>query len=333
MRRLSEARYLTPILAFVALAWGQNALGSPGHGGAIGGMELSPDGRYVVLSRTQDGATFLYKVALDSGSAIRLTTGSAGFETSPSYSPDGKQIGFAYTAQRGQPSRIYVMDADGKTPHPLYTAPVNGNDFFPRFAPDDSIYFARTAFFGNYSPIARPSLHEWDIYSVNARDGQVRQITNKRLYRVTEPSLSRDGKKMLFSVETENGSQLQLYSLDSHAPPKVFQPQVRNAPGSPVYGSAALSPDGESVIFMAASEGGVQGFDYDVYRLALRNGAIERLTTHNGYATNLSVSDDGKTAVFLRWSSSYGRTPAFSTAYLLDVTSKRISALPISGSR
>ncbi len=326
------AGFATLAIAFAAFAWGQNAWERSNNGGAIGGMTLSPDGQYLVLSRSQNGSTHLYKVALESGSSTRLTSASAGFETSPSYSPDGKQIAFAFTAQRGQPSRIFVMGADGSNPHPLYTTKADGNDFFPRFAPDGTVYFARSSFFGHYSPIARPSLHEWDIYSVNPEDGQLRQITNKRFYRVSEPSLSRDGKKMLFSVETETGSQLQLYSLDSQAPPSILQPHVPHEPSSPIYAGAALAPDGQTVIFMAASQG-ARAFDYDVYRVDLASNAVEKLTTANGYSTNLCVSSDGSRAVFLRWSSKYGGTPTVSTVYLLDLLSKRLSALPITGTR
>jgi Tol biopolymer transport system component len=63
-------------------------------------------------------------------------------------------------------------------------------------------------------------------------------------------------------------------------------------------------PDGKSILFMAASDG-KHGYDYDVYRLDLGTGTLERLTNGNGYATDLKVSADGNTAVFLKWHSDW----------------------------
>lgn len=319
--------------ALIAFTWAQSASEKADHGGAIGSVTFSPDGQSVLLSRSQADSEFLYKVALDSGTATRLTSASSGYENSPSYSSDGKRIAFAYAAQRGEHSRIFLMDANGANPQPLFSSDANADDFFPRFAPTGKmIYFARSAFFGHYSPIARSSLHEWDIYATDIDARNVRPLTNERFYEVSEPSLSSDGKKMLFSVETQAGSQLHIYSLDSDAPLAVLQPHVPNEPRSPIYANAVLAPDGRSIVFLAATQG-TKAFDYDVYRLDLASNAVEKLTTANGYATNLCLSIDGKNAVFLRWSSKYGSTPTVSRMYLLDLTTKRVTALPITGTR
>jgi hypothetical protein len=44
-----------------------------------------------------------------------------------------------------------------------------------------------------------------------------------------------------------------------------------------------------------------------------------RLTNGNSYATDLKVSADGRTAVFLRWRFDWHGTPVKSEVYLLDV--------------
>jgi TolB protein len=223
------------------------------------------------------------------------------------------------------------MNANGGTPRPLFLSDSTVDALYPKFA-DRKIYFAKSEFFGSYSPIARPSQHEWDIY-VAGIDGQdVQPLTKQRFYQITEPSLTSDGKKLLVSVESEAGSQMRIYSLDSDAAPVVLQPHVPKEPRSPIYADAAFASDGRSIVFLGASQG-AKAFDYDVYRLDLGSNGVEKLTSANGYATHLRLSPDGKSAAFLRWSSTYGSLPTASRMYLLDLTTHSLKALPITGIR
>ena len=84
---------------------------------------------------------------------------------------------------------------------------------------------------------------------------------------------------------------------------------------------------------MAASNGKLpwNGFDYDVYRVDIETGALERLTKGNCYASDLKVSADGKTAAFLKWRSDWRETPVRSELYLLDVQSHKLTSLRVSG--
>ena len=83
---------------------------------------------------------------------------------------------------------------------------------------------------------------------------------------------------------------------------------------------------------MAAGDG-KKSFDYDVYREELASNATEKFTTSNGYATDLCVSRDGKTAVFLRWTSRWGSLPNLSRLYTLDLATKRVAAVDVTGTR
>jgi Tol biopolymer transport system component len=319
-------------VGLIAFTWGQSTLEKARNGGAIGSFALSPDGRAILLSRREKDWAFLYIVSLDSGAAARLTRASAGFESSPSFSPDGKQIAYALTEEQGGHSRIFVMDTKARDPRPLFPSTADADDLFPKYAPNGRIYFARAGYFGQYSPIARPSLHEWDVYTVDPDGKDVRPLTNQRFYQMSEPSLSSDGKRILFSVETEFGSQLQIYTPDSTTPVAVLQPHVPNEPTHPIYAGAVLTPDGDSVLFLAASEG-AKVFDYDVYRFDLTTKKVVKLTSANGYATNLCLSPDGRQALFLRWSSKYGKLPTVSHMYQLELETKRLTALPITGTQ
>jgi TolB protein len=71
--------------------------------------DLSPDGRQIVLTRTEADAERLY-VAAASGGEPRLLTRTPGAVAR--WSPDGTQIAFAGT--RGLRSGIFLIDADGR---------------------------------------------------------------------------------------------------------------------------------------------------------------------------------------------------------------------------
>ena len=92
---------------------------------------FSPDGQRVIMSLLRnDGNSNIFTMDLRSRSTTRLTSDDS-IDTSPSYSPDGKQITF--TSDRGGGSgcsQIYVMNADGSNQHRIsfgngvYSTPV-----------------------------------------------------------------------------------------------------------------------------------------------------------------------------------------------------------------
>jgi hypothetical protein len=78
---------------------------------------------------------------------------------------------------------------------------------------------------------------------------------------------------------------------------------------------------------MAAS----RRFDYDVCRVHPDSGMIEKLRNGNGYATDLKLSADGKTAVFSRWRKNWLGDLIANQVYLRDLQSHQLTPLRISG--
>ncbi|MCT8997940.1 Tol-Pal system beta propeller repeat protein TolB [Chelativorans intermedius] len=72
---------------------------------------FSPSGDKVIMSLLrEDGNSNIFTMDLRTRNTARLTDTNA-IDTSPSYSPDGKQVTF--TSDRGGRAQIYVMNADG----------------------------------------------------------------------------------------------------------------------------------------------------------------------------------------------------------------------------
>jgi len=150
------------------------------------------------------------------------------------------------------------------------------------------------------------------------------------------PPVSPDGKSMVVVTEDlETPQKIAVYSLDHQGKPLLtLRPHVPKEADrkDPIFDYPNYLPDGKSIVFMAASNGKLlSGYDYDVYRVDIETGAVERLTEGNGFATDLKVSADGKTAAFLKWRSDWRGTPNKSELFLIDLQTPKLAPLKVTG--
>ena len=299
--------------------------------GKFGSLAISPDGKVIAVDFGQHNISFIYRIAVDTGVATRLTGAKEGYEETPAFSPDGKRIAFTYWPADHARSRIVIVNVDGSDLHQW--SPSGNNDVSPVFSPDNkTIIFGRFGFYGSYSPIAQPHEHEWDFFASDLDGANVRQLTQESFYGVSPASVSPDGRTFLFVNKEDNGDVMEIRSLEVPAQAKqTLRPALpHKIRGGAIYAFPNYLPDGKSILFMAASEG-KHGFDYDVYRTDLATGTVERLTNGNGYATDLIVSANGKTAVFLKWRTDSHATPVANELCLLDLQSRALTPLKITG--
>ena len=299
----------------------------------IRSVAVSPDGKLLAIDFGKGSSSFVYKIAVDTGCATRLTNAKTGKESSPAFSPDGKRIAFSYSPGNGAHSGIVIGRVDGSDLRPW--SPAESNDFSPVFSPDNkTLVFSRSGFYGSYSPIAQPHPHAWRFYASDLDGTNVRDLTGESFYMASPASVSPDGKSMVIVTEgIDTNRQIAIYSLDRPGKPtQSLQPHVPKEADhkNPILNFPNYMPDGKSILFMAASNG-KHGYDYDVYRVDLGTGSLERLTNGNGYATDLKVSADGNTAVFLKWHSDWRSTPDKSELYLLDVQTRKLTPLKVTG--
>jgi Tol biopolymer transport system component len=295
----------------------------------ITSVAVSPDGKLIALVAGKDSTSFIYTVPADTGVATRLTDAKDGAETSPTFSSDGKRIVFAYKPGDHTRSRIVIVNVDGSDMN--QRSPSSVTYLSPVLSPDNAtIVFAQADFYGSYSPIAQAHPHGWSFFASNLDGTNVRQLTAERFYMASRPSISPDGKNMVVVTEgLETNQQIAIYSVISPGPPlHTFQPHIPNEVShkQPIFAYPNYLPDG-SILFMAADS----HMSYDVYRLKPDTGAIEKLSNRNGYATELKVSADGKTAAFLKWRKNWMLEVTDPEPYLLDLESHKLTPLKVSG--
>src|SRR5579859_5210908 len=100
-------------------------------------VDLSPDGKWIVF----DLLAHIYRMPVAGGDAECLTQESGiALNMQPRYSPDGRSIAFV-SDRKGQ-NNLWVMDADGKNPHPVFEDD-NVRVWEPAWSSDGQYVFVR----------------------------------------------------------------------------------------------------------------------------------------------------------------------------------------------
>ena len=208
--------------------------------------DLSSDGRWVVF----DLLGHVYRVPAQGGAAEPLTQASGvAVNYHPRFSPDGARI--AFVSDRGGQSNLWVMDADGGDPRPVFADPAV-RVVEPAWTPDGrGIVVRRQALRG-----ARGGSGIW-LYP--AAGGEGREILGAAQRGAAWPSLSRDGRYLYYHLPAASGQrdllsgayQIRRLELESGRISEITtgedQEQYRGSSGSAI--APEVSPDGRWLAF------------------------------------------------------------------------------------
>ena len=152
----------------------------------------------------------IYVMEVDGNNQQRLTDNDF-FDTSPSWSPDGKRIAFSsrrdghFIGEFGLSYEIYVMDADGGNEQRLTEN--RKTDSSPSWSPDGK-WIAFTS-------DRKGDDVNFEIYVMDANGENTRRLTNNRVYDAF-PSWSPDGERIVF-VSNPDGKHenYEIYVMDN----------------------------------------------------------------------------------------------------------------------
>jgi dipeptidyl aminopeptidase/acylaminoacyl peptidase len=312
----------------------------------------SPDGKQIAFVSTRDGESQIWTISLEGGEAKRISSISTGV-SGMQLSPDGKWFAFASevypdcpdddcnkareaAAEKSNvkakifdrlPYRIWNRWKDGKRSH-LFVMPVAGGkaiDLTPgdydtppidlggawdyAFSPDSK----EMVFTRNMDPMIAISTNN-DLFVVPVTGGPAKKITENP-GNDSQPLYSPDGKYIAYRKMERAGfeadrNQLVLYERATGRHINLTE-QVDYSVHDVVW-----SPDSKMLYFNADDKG-----NESIFRVSVQTKKVDALLT-TGYNTQLRMSPDGKSLLFLRESIN---TPA--ELYRMDTDGKNLRQL------
>jgi eukaryotic-like serine/threonine-protein kinase len=208
-------------------------------------------------------------------------TSSAGIKTTPAFSPDGKELAFAWQSEKDAGTRIYVKLVGAGTPLRLTAGP--GDEDSPTWSPD-----------GRFVAFVRHSKDVSSYFIVPSLGGAERRIADQYANLIHWGNLVDwlpDGKSLLVADRRSPQDphlSIILISLENG------QRRVVLTPPGPYLANATSSPDGNYVAF-------VQGAGFlaqELYVMRMGTSDASRLTSDKALIRGLAWTPDSKSIVF-----------------------------------
>ena len=209
------------------------------------------------------------------------TIGASGFGNFyPAFSPDGKKI--AYTSNKTADyfglSSVYIYDVETKKEEEIDEKVLSSVSWSPD---GKRIYYSKiTRYNPHWSGVA-------DVYSFDLDNKKETRLTFSQ--RALNPSLSPDGSKIVFTMESDGTTNIGVVDNDG----KNFHAVTQFTNGEQVF-TPKWSPDGTSIVF-GYSDREAQ----DVERVSVADGTMETLVGGYDDARNPVYSADGKKIYFV----------------------------------
>jgi Tol biopolymer transport system component len=268
-------------------------------------LDVSPDGKTIAFDLMGD----IYTLPIGGGKATRITSGMA-YDTHPRFSPDGKKILFtsdksgadnlwwidlekqdtvqvtkdkdqSFFAATWTPDGEYIVGARGRRNIKLYLYHRNGGagieliekperlkTIDPVVSADGRyIYYSERTGGWNYNA----QLPQYQIGVYDRENGKMRTITSRYGSAFT-PTLSRDGKWMVYGTRYENNTGLLIRDLQTGDERWLAYPVQRDEQESiaamGVLPAMSFTPDNQAVL---ASYGG------KIYRIPVNGGSATQI--------------------------------------------------------
>lgn len=282
--RLGGSSNLRDIMTI--LRWATMAIGIASVGllaACSPGAALAPGKGVIAFESYRDGNAEVYLIDEDGSNLVNLSN-NAGYDGTPSWSPDGRRI--AFTSQRDGNPDVFIMGADGADPQRLTDS--GGFNTVPAWSPDGN----RILFVSNRT------------YNIPVEGGRIEVPGNAKLWvmdadgggaeRLTSAlgldqfgSWSPDSQSVVF-MSVRRGDP-EIFMLDA----KGVETNLTNHPAKDL--NPAWSPDGTKIAFMSDRESNLE-----IFILDLESGQLTNLTnTPDSHEGDPAWSPDGAKLAFI----------------------------------
>ena len=226
---------------------------------------------------------------------LSLTT-YPGFEATPAFSPDGRQIAFSWDGEQRDNDDIYVILIGADLPHRLTSHPAR--DVSPAWKPD-----------GSQIAFARLDEEQVGIYVASPLGGAEQRIATLPPTRIStsvrgtaEPSLSwsPDGRWLAVSHIAAEDTSIGTSSVRLIAHDGSDHREMLPGGEGHDYRAVAFSPGGDAIAFVDAGYLGV--VEIDPKDPSKQRQPPRRLSAYQGYVGGLAWTLDGRELI-------YGRAP------------------------
>ena len=211
----------------------------------------------------------------------RLFTTHAGYQTTPSFSPDGTSLAFAWGGEDNDNIDIYVQKLDADSPRRITDSAAEEKS--PAWLPDGQhIAFTRASGPGRLA-----------ILIASLSGGDQRQAAEIQADAQDPPSLSwsSDGKKLYTSERTAPGAPMHLVVISPEGGERV--PLTSPPAGGAGDDQAVLSPDGKWLAFRRRAEASV----HDVYIVPSAGGPERAITRDHAGIVGIAWTRDNRNLI------------------------------------
>ena len=196
---------------------------------------ISPDGRSVAFTIGSDANSNVYKMAIDGGQPVQLTSFDAALTKSPAWSPDGKRI--AFSSNQGGKTKVWVVNADGGAAQPLDTTDETGTNYYLAWFPSSDILYAKSG------------MHNLRWVNVDTQEERPILPEDSKGWLIHKPTVSPDGKKIAIYWNREPAMGAWSITLEKFSETLLYPRLVPfgwSSDGNFIYGF--VDPDGREIL-------------------------------------------------------------------------------------